>query len=210
MANAASNSFYSQIAAAAASGGGTYISDGVYKLMVEKLFEKNSTHAGGSGLSFIAEFRVIESSPHPEYPDVKPNAVGTTCSVVCSVQRHASAMGNVKAILLGTLGGFGYTEDQITPEVIQNAFNSEELRGIMVDNTTYRKPIKSGPNAGNPITLNKWSSIPQTPEEVAQNATDLDAGMYKPVARGAKKLVGAAQDDTEAEAPKKRTSLLGK
>lgn len=209
--------FYSQIAAASASGGGTYIADGVYKLMVEKMFEKRSTHAGGSGLSFITEFRVIESAPHPDYPDVKPNAVGTTCSVVCSVQKHASAMGNVKAILLGLLGAFGYTEDMIGPEQIQSAFNSDELKGILVENTTYRKAIKTGVNAGKPITLNKWTSIEQTEEDVARQRADLEAGKFKPVKKTETKPLlkssAAVQAETETEEvetppPAKKSSLL--
>lgn len=169
--------YYAQIAAAAASGGGTYINDGRYKFMIEKLFRKDSNFAGG-GTSFIAEFRVLDAEPDPSNPTVKPNPVGSTCSVVAVVSKHASAFGNIKALLLGALGALGFTEEEITPEIIVKAFNSDELRGIMLEDATYRKNIKSGANAGKPITLHKWTSIPQTEAQIAEQRAGLDAGKY--------------------------------
>ncbi len=196
----ANEDYYSQIAAAAASGGGTYINDGQYKLMIEKMFRKDSNFAGG-GTSFITEFRVLESNPDPNNPAVKPNPVGSTCSVVAVVTKHASAFGNIKALLLGALGAFGYTEEDITPEVIAKAFNSDELRGIMLEDTTYRKNIKGGANAGKPITLHKWTSIEQSQEQVAKQKADLDAGKYSVKASASPSSSSSSPTVTEQTKP---------
>lgn len=195
--------FYKQIADASANGGGVYVQDGVYKFMIEKMFEHESDQPGG-GTSFICELRVLESTPHPSYPDVKPNAVGTTCSVVANVSKHASAFGNIKALLLGALGAFGYTEDQITPEVIENAYNSEDLRGIILEDTTYRKKTKGGIM----ITLHKWSSVEQTEEDVKRQAAELTAGKYNAKSPATGAGSGSKSSGTTETAPKK--SLLAR
>ena len=169
--------FFKQIADAAASGGGTYINDGVYKLMIEKMFIKEADYPGG-GTSFIAEFRVLESEVSPSYPDVKPNAVGSVCSIVFAVSKHASAFGNAKALLVGALGAFGYDEASITPDVIESAFTTDEMRGLIIKDTTYQKTIKTGDNKGKPITLHKWESVEQSKEDVLTQAKNLTDGKY--------------------------------
>ena len=205
--------FYADIAAAAAANGGTYVNDGIYKFMIEKMFRHDSNAPGG-GTSFITELKVIESTVHPSHPDVKPNPVGSTCSVVCNVTKHASAFGNVKALLLGALGAFGYTEDMITPEVVQSAFTSEQLIGIMLEDATYRKEIRSGANAGKPITLHKWTSIEQSEEDVATQKSDLRAGKYSVKASAPAALLRPTETKTEEKTeaapavPAKKASLL--
>lgn len=202
--------YYAQIAAAAASGGGNYINDGVYRLIIEKMFRKDAPIAAGGGTSFITEFRVVESGQDPNHPEVKPNPVGTVCSVVAVVTKHASAFGNIKALLLGALGAFGYTEDQITPEVIAEAYSTDQLRGVMVDDTTYRKAIKGGKNAGSMITLHKWNSIEQTEEQVAAQKKDLDAGKFS-VRKASPAAVSATETTAGTPAaPAQKTSLLGR
>lgn len=200
--------YYAKIAAAAASGGGTYINDGRYRLMIERMFRKDSDFAGG-GTSFITEFRVLESNPDPNNPDVKPNPVGSTCSVVAVVTKHASAFGNIKALLLGALGAFGYTEEQITGEVIAEAFTTDQLRGVMVEDNTYRKNIKGGANAGKPITLHKWTSIEQTMDQVDQQKKDLDAGKYSVKQKAEPALAATSSTgNTEAVQPARQPGSL--
>jgi hypothetical protein len=201
----ASSKFYKQIADAAASGGGVYINDGIYTFMIEKMLVKEADYTGG-GTSFIAEFRVLESEVHPSFPNVKPNAVGTTCSVVFAVSKHAAAFGNAKALLCAALAPFGYTESEIGPEEIEKAFNTDQLVGLILKDKTYQKAIKGGDNKGNMITLNRWETVEQTVEDVAKQKADLAAGKYDPP----KKDKGASTEDAPAAKAKTGGSLLKK
>jgi hypothetical protein len=201
------NDYYSKIAGAKATGGGTPIRDGIYTLIIDKTIE----HAGATGeTSFIAEFRVLEAAVDPNNPDVKPNPVGSSCSMAANM-KHQSALGNVKAFCLGALGAFGFQEDQLTPEVIKRAFNSEDLRGVILKNSTYRtinKGRTTPANAGKPLTLNRWESVPQTADDVARQKADLIAGKYSVTAAGPAPAQAAAPG-TAAPAPA-TTSLLGR
>ncbi len=182
---------FSKIAGASATGGGNVMRDGNYKLIVENVFFK----AGGfSGDCFIAEMRVIESSPTGEGTiandkktvtdvPVVPNKPGSTCSIVCNLTQHESAAGNAKAFVLGCLGGLGYTEEQITEQVLDQVCGPKQpLRGMAVENNTYRtvnKGRKTAANQGNIMTLNKWKSIAQTPEQVKSQREWLNTNAAK-------------------------------
>lgn len=160
---------FATMATANASGGGNWIKDGIYKFMVEKVH----LHTGQS-TCFIAELRVLEAqadgSVDANGKPVVPNAVGSSCSLVCDLVKHASAPGNAKAFAIGALGGLGYTEAQVDEQMMVTICGANNpLRGVVVGDTTYRKPIKSGPNQGKPITLHKWQPL-------AQDATAIKAG----------------------------------
>ena len=166
--------FFAKIAAAQASGGGNYIKDGVYGLTVTALKEIR----GHNGYSIVAEFHVDASAPNGERDAsgalVEPNPVGSSVSVVSNF-KHESSAGNVKALAIALLTPLGYTEAQIDAAAIATLVSDKNpARGIRVNDTTYRKSIQKGPNAGKPITLNRWEPVAQTPDEIAARRKELD------------------------------------
>jgi hypothetical protein len=207
---------YDIIGTAQASKGGTHIRDGKYTFAVEKI----GIHTGGqnSEVFFIAELRVLESAKVFVDPAMlaedegqpEPNAVGTTASVVCNLTKHASAKGNAKAFLVGVYGGLGYTEDQVTPQLTQIACgDAQPLRGAIVKDETFRKAIRTGANAGKPITLHRWSPQLQTAEEIKAVRAYLDQHGQKeapalapaPAAQPAPVVTAASAPVVEAPAP---------
>jgi hypothetical protein len=174
---------FAKIAQASATGGGNNIRDGYYKFLIEKV----TIQAGHTGESFIAEFRVIEAASSGQVDErghaIQPNAVNSTCSMVCNLTKHASAAGNAKAFVVGALAGLGYTEDQITPEVMGYITSEKNpLRGLAVIDETYRgvnKGRDNPANAGKPLTLNKWKAIAQTLDDVAAQKAYLDTNAAK-------------------------------
>ncbi len=157
------------IAADPSGGGGNYFKDGHYpRLRVEKL----SMKTGHNGESFIAEFRIIDA-PVAVEPGVEPSKQGSTASAVWNF-KHISAPGNIKALMLAVVGSLGIKE--FNADVLRKATSdAQPFRGVDVEDCTYRKEIKSGPNAGKPITLHRWSPIEQTLEQLKAQRAELDA-----------------------------------
>lgn len=210
---------FAKIASASATGGGNNIRDGIYKMLVEKVHIQK----GHTGESFIAEFRVIESSSNGATDEqgrpIVPNAPGSTCSMVCNLTKHESAAGNAKAFVVGALAGLGYTEDQITPDVMGYVCSEKNpLRGLAVIDETYRGVNKgrSNPaNAGKPLTLNKWKAISQSEADVQTQRAWLDANPPKVDTAAQQPAAAAVKPATEAVAaaqpaqPAKPAGLLG-
>lgn len=176
-------SIFKKIADASATGGGNNIRDGIYKFLIEKCSIQN----GHTGVCFVAEFRVMESSPSGAVDEqgrpVTPNPVGSTASMVANLTKHESAAGNVKALVQGALAGLGYTPDQIDDALIGEIVGEgNPLRGVAVVDETYRgvnKGRSNAANAGKPLTLNRWKSVAQTPEDIEAGKAYLDANAAK-------------------------------
>ena len=191
---------FKKIADASATGGGNNIRDGIYKLLVEKCSIQN----GHSGVCFVAEFRVMESSSNGAVDEqgrtIVPNPVGSTCSMVANLTKHESAAGNIKAFLKGALGGLGYTEDDINDELIAEVVSdANPLRGVAVRDETYRginKGRANAANAGKPLTLNKWFAIEQTQDEIAEGASFLDKNAAKADVAATAPATTAAKTET--------------
>lgn len=174
---------FSKIAGASTTGGGNNVRDGVYRLMVEKVHIQK----GHAGECFIAEFRVMESAPNGSVNEqgqpIIPNAVGSSCSLVCNLTKFESAAGNAKAFVVNALAGLGITEDKITPEVMGWVCSEQNpLRGLLVIDETYRGVNKgrSNPaNAGKPLTLNKWKPVAQDEAAVKQQRAWLESSPVK-------------------------------
>lgn len=211
---------FAKIAAASATGGGNNIRDGIYKFLVEKISLQN----GHTGECFIAEFRVVESTANGALDEqgrpVVPNAVGSTCSMVCNLTKHESAAGNAKAFVVKALAGLNLTEQDITPEVMAWVCGEKNpLRGLAVRDETYRgvNKGKSNPaNRGLPLTLNKWHPIAQTEAEVKTASAWLDAnpprvdvGAQQPAAQAMKPAMEAAAQTTAAAPKPALGGLLG-
>jgi hypothetical protein len=210
---------FAKVAGASATGGGNNIRDGIYKLLIEKVH----IQTGHTGECFIAEFRVIDAQSNGALDErgnpIMPNAVGSTCSMVANLTKHESAAGNAKALVIGALAGLGYTEDQVTPELMGFLCSEKNpMRGIAVIDETYRGVNKgrSNPaNAGKPLTLNKWKPISQTEDDVKQqrawldsNAAKVDTAAQKPAAEAVKPAVQAATQQV-ASTPKPVGGILG-
>jgi hypothetical protein len=209
-------SIFKKIADASATGGGSNIRDGIYSFLIEKCSIQN----GHTGVCFVAEFRVMESSFNGALDEqgkpVTPNPVGSTCSMVCNLTKHESAAGNVKAFLQGALGGVGYTPEMINDELISSVVSADNpLRGAKVVDETYRgvnKGRSNAANAGKPLTLNKWKSVSQTEEDIAAGRKYLDDNAARAEVAPATKpaMTLAAQPSAAAETPTEPAAELPK
>jgi hypothetical protein len=163
---------FQKIANSRASMGGNRITDGKYLFLIKKML----IEAKFDGTMFIVEFKVLAAEGI--LPDVQPNKVGTTASYVVNLDKNISAGGNAKAFVLGLLG---YKEDEVAPADVEATLadltdTAQPARGMLIADETYRKPIRSGPNAGKPFTAHRWTYVGQNaPEEVAKRRAELDA-----------------------------------
>ncbi len=175
----------SKISKATPTKGGNNIKDGNYLYFVDKI---TYDERGYSGATFVYEFRVIEAASNGDTDEKKkgeagkptiPNTVGSSCSMVCLLDKHDNAGGNAKACALGLLMPLGYTEEQITEDLLLEISSpSNPLRGVAVRNETYRGWNKGKTNIANrdcPLTLNKWIPIAQTVEDMHQRRAWLDS-----------------------------------
>lgn len=173
-----------KIATASASGGGTPIKDGIYRFMIHKMMIDKKF----KGVCFIVEFDVVDAKSSID--GVTPNPVGSRCSFVVNLDRNVSAPGNTKALILALLGvdeskildpktGQPASDDernrQIGEVVAWAVSETNPTRGMYLDDTTYRKEIISGANAGKPFTGHSWARVEQTPDEVAARRAEIDA-----------------------------------
>lgn len=208
---------FSGIKEAQMSGGGNNFRDGKYKCLVEKVHAKK----GYKGSSFIAEMRIIESEAVTEYEIardqktttdklVKPNAPNTAASYVVNL-KFDNALGNIKKFVLGVLGAFGYTEEQITEELIDKVIGPDQpLRGMAVAVSTYRT-VNQGrankANEGNILVLLNFDPIEQTREQVkaqrewlVSNAAGSAPAATTPAASPVQTTTVAAQPATQPAA----------
>lgn len=169
---------FKKIGKSKASMGGNYIRDGEYLFAVRNVIVKDSD--AGSGIYFIVELDVIEAKNDPNAIDngtpVIANPVGSQASFVTELTANKSGPGNAKAFVLGLLG---YEEAEVTDDDVASTledFTSKEqpARGMLVRDTTFRKPVKTGKNAGNPFTAHRWTNVPQSPEEIASRRAAMD------------------------------------
>ncbi len=188
--------------------GGNFFTDGNYaSLIVEKLLMKQ----GHSGVSFIGEFRVEESSDVE--PGVKACPPGSTASVVYNCTKHPGpSMSNIKALALAIAGltpaeidaeqdaenrlaaQEGRQAKNILAEWILRATNEaptkgtvQPMRGKRVSATTYRKATKT--QAAQGASREQWNCyvkfapIPgQTKEDILAAREKLDKAPTPPPA----------------------------
>lgn len=164
-----------KVAQAPASKGGNHLKDGKYELTVVNVLNKESTE----GEFFIVEVEVDKAEPS-DIPGTTPNSVGTRASLVWNLTKHKSAAGNALAFVLGVTGT-SEAEAKADPtkftaalkEVVSDA---QPLRGNRCTAESYRKVIKSGAHAGQPITLFKWGAIAgQTDAAIAARRKEIEA-----------------------------------
>ena len=161
-----------KVAKSQATKGGNFIKDGQYLFEIQSVINEQKT----DGECFIVEFKVLESAQ--TMPDVVPNAVCSSCSVVWNLDKHKSSPGNVKGFILGLFG----SDESDTPEneILETAQelvgSKQPARGMLIKDETFRGTIRSGANAGNPITKHKWMAVPnQADADIAKRRAALDA-----------------------------------
>lgn len=214
----------SKIQNATPTNGGNNIKDGNYLYLIEKITYDERARGGAT---FIAEFRVMESDANGATDEKKkgesgkptvPNPAGSTCSMVCQLDKFENAGGNALAFLLGAMGPLGYVQDStdLTPEQRKTIAITEErilevsgagnpLRGVAVRNETYRgwnkgKSVEA--NRDKPLTLNSWKQVAQTPADIQACRAWLDANAARTVAPApAAGAFAAAAQPVAAPAP---------
>lgn len=194
----------SKIQNATPTNGGNNIKDGNYLYLIEKVTYDERARGGAT---FIAEFRVMEAEANGATDEKKkgetgkpsvPNPVGSTCSMVCQLDKFENAGGNALAFLLGAMGPLGYIQDNpdLTPEeraqkaiteprILEVSGTGNPLRGVAVRNETYRgwNKGKSVPaNRDNTLTLNSWKQVAQTPADIQACRAWLDSNAARTVA----------------------------
>lgn len=165
----------SKIAGASASGGGTYIRDGEYAFLIEKVIGEKKFN----GETLIVEFFVVRAKPSSD-PTVTapPNPVGSRCSYVINLDKNPSAPGNVKAFLMALMGISDVKDEKEFVDTINEMCgDGQPARGMLIGDETFRKPIQKGPNAGKPFTGHNWKHIPITAEQITANRAILDSQM---------------------------------
>ena len=163
-----------QIANATPPGGGVYLKDGIYMLAIKKIELDTKKY---TGTCFICEFKIVSAKPHPMYPDVIPNAEGTSASIVWNFTKHAdTAPGNTKGFLATLEGVDASTLDAETVGTLIDAAVSKEqpYKGYLVGCETYRKMTKKGDKE---LTLPRWQHVPEvgenSPEMIKERAASL-------------------------------------
>jgi hypothetical protein len=176
----------SKISQATPTKGGNNIKDGDYLYFITRV---SYDERGYSGPTYVFEFRVIEATQNgatdepkegmPRGNLVVPNPVGSECSLVCLLDKFDNAGGNAKACALAALAPLGYTEEQITEQLLLDISSANNpLRGVAVRNNTVRqwnKGKKVQANLGKALTINRFAAVAQTEADIAQRRAWLDA-----------------------------------
>ena len=171
-----------QIASSRAANGGNYIRDGRYTMMlksitVEDLFK---------GDTLVAELEVLESEDDSTAKadngnPIKANPKGDVVSFIQQFKEHPmTAFSATKALILALLeeDEASCSADQFS-KAFKNAVGKDQpLRGTLVKCSTYRKLTKDKSKL---LVLPKWTSVPQTEEEIAGRRKALD-GAAQPAA----------------------------
>lgn len=184
MATGARAALLRKIADSAVSGGGNNIRDGRYRFAIKKLALEDKF----SGTVFIAEFVVVAASKIPvtslktgEKLNIEPNEAGSDVSWVQLVDKHPSALGNIKGFALEL---FGETEASVSDdefvETLQELTEKNAAQGMLIDAETYRKVTKEN---GIEITIPKWHNVStQDPEKTRAWMESLIMGKQAPAA----------------------------
>jgi hypothetical protein len=175
------NEVFAKIAAARASMKSDNFRDGKGVALVEELIV--GKFFGGN--TFVARTKIVKSEskgdldPTTKQP-VTPNAPGSSVGWPQMLDKHASALGNVKAFTLNLLG---FKEAEVTSdqfgEALERLISKEQpARGMLIGYETYQQATRSGANAGKINTYVRWVHVPpsagNSPEEILKRRAELD------------------------------------
>lgn len=175
-----------KIAGSTVSGGGNNIRDGRGRLVLRRF----ALESGFKGSRAVFEFVVASSSKIPvtelktgKALDIEPNAVGSECSYVQMLERHANAFGNVKGIVLELFGEKEATDDELV-ETLAEMEEKNAAYGRVIDFETYRKITDANKVE---IIVPKWYAVEQSDADVQRMR-----GWMESLTLGAKKEEPAA------------------
>jgi len=158
-------------------GGGTPIKPGIYKFAIVNFIAEQKRN----GRCVIIELLVKESKQ--KLVGVEPNMPGSTCSYVINLDASTPAAremapGNVKAFVCA-LGGDDpktVTKEKFATFFQQMADKSQPVRGMLIADDTYTRPIKNGDRKGQDFTGHNWLHVTnQTNESVSAERKAIEA-----------------------------------
>ena len=172
-----SRAIFQKVFQSEAAKGGDNFRDGRGVVVVTQCICK----AMNEGTTFVMRTKVLESEskgdldPVSKQP-VQPNAVGSKPGWVQKIDKHKSAAGNVKALILAAdnLSESQLDEGKFIGLMELICGPEQALRGYKLRYETAQKQIKGGPNAGKWMTIVNWSHLPQTDEEKSALRAELD------------------------------------
>lgn len=152
-----------------ASGSGTWITDGDYDYLIERLVMKEE---GYKGDSFTAELRVEKAKQI--IADVKPNPEGSSVSftrVLDDDFKYQLMMAFMYEVAVATGDDLEAMNPQQLEDWLKLCCSKEQpCRGVRISNRTKRTKTR----AGQEITANQWRAVEQTGEEIAAGRAKLD------------------------------------
>jgi hypothetical protein len=161
--------------------------DGKGIALIEQCIHENMNE----GPTFVGRFKILHSEskgdldPKTKQP-VAPNAAGSRVGWPQKLAKFKSALGNVKAMILNTLG---MKEAEVSPDDFKATYReatgaAQPFRGFIVTYETYQQAVRAGVNAGQVNTYVRFGHVGQDPkatpvggntkEEIAKRRADLD------------------------------------
>jgi hypothetical protein len=158
-------------------GGGTPIKPGIYKFALLNFLAEPKRN----GRCVIIELLVKES--RQKLQGVDPNMPGSTCSYVVNLDASTPAAremapANVKAFVcaLGDMDPKSVDKEKFAKFFQQISDKSQPLRGMLIGDDTFTRPIKNGERKGQDFTGHNWIHVAgQSNESVAAERKALEA-----------------------------------
>lgn len=164
-----------KIATSTASGGGDFLKDGIYELLITKIkIAEKAKKEAFKGDMFVVEFFILAAEQDAANPDLKPSKQYSTASFVVNLTNNLSAPGNVKGFVINLLGVEDADAEEIGKTLEALIGETQPGRGMRLRDETYRKGIVSKP--GQTMTAHRWIHIEQTSDEVAEWRKKIDEG----------------------------------
>ena len=173
---------FTKVGAAKANTKGDNFRDGYGLAVIEELIYDRMN----DGLTFVARCKILESNSKGDFDPVtkqpvQPNAVGSQVGWPQKVEKHKSAVGNVKSFVLALLGE---DESAVTPDQFGKALfdltqgKEQPARGMVIKYSTYQQAVRA---TGKVNTYVGWSTAEgNTPEKIAARRKALDEGKEVP------------------------------
>lgn len=167
-----------KIAEAKTSVSGNRIQPGHYVLVVKQIL---CNEGGYNGAFVIPEFDVVDAEK--TNGEGEPNRVGSDCSCAWQIdakgEKGEAMRGNAKKFIAALMALDLGNEDAINKALNDHcgaAGDKDALRarGMLVECTTQRRRIKTGPNAGQEGDFPEFKHVLQTPAEIAERRAQLD------------------------------------
>lgn len=164
MATGSRRAVLEKIAKSSVSGVGNNLRDSRGRFVVKRL----ALEEGFNGTRFVADFIVASCSKIPvtsiktgQKLDIEPHVVGEEVNMVWMLDKHESAMGNIKDLVLKLFGEIEVDPGELV-ESLEAVTENNAALGMVIDYSTVRKVTKEKQVE---IVLPKWETVEtQNPE----------------------------------------------